>query len=363
MFNLDGTGAPVFYNLKPEDRELLDLFQTKTVFTIGTHDTVSIYQTQIIRQAATHSWLMHILLAFASMHKRELEGRPIASTDEEFHWYQGAALFRDVLSRPVADEDRDALWATAALLGAASFYRIDATTPEEAWPLNPKQDLRWLGLSDGKKAVWKIAQIHRPESAFKDLQQHSNMGVEFDWTLLPPHFEKAGIDKMPYRNAAAAIANLLEHECNHGTVIRFLAFISQVQPEYRQLLDAKDPRAMLILAYWYAKVCNYNQWWINRRANLELRGICIYLERYHSQDEELMKLLEYPKMMIGLIQRRDEVIVEMERPAHRPSPVPEPIPPLIAFDGQQSSKRPAGPCSASEPWLHLRTGRSAHMAE
>jgi hypothetical protein len=243
---------------------------------------------------------MHTVLALASMHKRDLLGTKITA-DEDFHSYQAATLFREVLSKPVRHEDKDALWATAVLLGASSFFRIDATTPEGAWPLNPKADIGWLGLSDGKKAIWKLADLGREDSVFRDVVKEQQDGSAVDQTLLPPRFKEAGICGMPYHQAASTVANLLEHECNHGTIMRFFAFVTRVQPEYRILLEAKDSKALIVLAYWYAKICTYNQWWIRRRALLECRSICIYLERHHSDEVEILNLLRYPKTRCGLI--------------------------------------------------------------
>ena len=329
MFNVQLQDRnPVTFNLKEADLELLNLFQTQTVLTIGTHDTVHLYKHEVIREAAFHPYLMHVVLALASMHKRDLYGLKVTA-DEEFHWYTGAALFREVLAKPIRNEDKDSLWATAALLGASSFYRIDATTPEEAWPLNPEKDLTWLALSDGKKAVWKIADVGRKESVFHDLLEEHQKGFAMDWTLMPPNFKEAGIAGMPYHAAASTVANLLVTECNHGSIVRFLAFISSVQPQYRQLLEAKDSRALLVLSYWYAKVCTYNQWWIRRRARLECQAICIYLERHHGNDIELMRLLHYPKMMCGIVNFDRGLADESGKPTTPNSVVsdmPEPLP-------------------------------------
>jgi hypothetical protein len=64
-------------------------------------------------------------------------------------------------------------------------------------------------------------------------------------------------------------------------------------------LEAKDHRALLLLAYWFAKVCNTSVWWLDRRATLECQAICLYLERY-STDVVVHDLLEFPRAKCGI---------------------------------------------------------------
>jgi hypothetical protein len=65
-----------------------------------------------------------------------------------------------------------------------------------------------------------------------------------------------------------------------------------IRGNYRNLLLEKDPRALLILGYWFAILCKLNQWWIDDRAKLECRSICMYLE--HNDDHRIVGLLEFP---------------------------------------------------------------------
>jgi hypothetical protein len=70
-------------------------------------------------------------------------------------------------------------------------------------------------------------------------------------------------------------------------------------PAYASLLACKDARALLLLAYWYAKVSQCQQhWWVVRRAKMECLAICEYLERYHGRDEAVRKFLLSPRMVV-----------------------------------------------------------------
>jgi len=265
-----------------------------------------------------HPFLMYVVLTLTLMHDRYLSASPNTkqSTAEAFYWYKGTALFNSKLSKPIQPSERDALWVTAALLGAIAFACIEAKTPEEAWPLKPPSslDLDWLRMSDGKKEVWKITDPLRADSVFQPLapeHQHDFLptySTVVELQTLPSELIKLyGLDVMstadnnPYHAAASILASLMNIECNHSTILKFLSFISYMHPDYKRLLERKDPRALLLLAYWYAKVSQYQQWWIWQRVMLECQATCIYLERYHGHDTKIQNLLQFPRKMCGLV--------------------------------------------------------------
>lgn len=220
---------------------------------------------------------MHAMLSLTLMHDRYLSGAPNAnlSTTEAFHWYQATALVSSKLSGPIPLAERDAVYATGVCLGVIAFFYIEAQTPEEAWPLKPPSplDLNWLSLSEGKKALY---QATRPSNDDKSLYQTL---LPFESTkpkpsapvpgleALPPELIRlcgldaaaaastADDDDNPYRAVASGLAMSLHSDCKLTTILNFLMFISFIPPAYKALLKRKDPAALLLLAYWYAKMC------------------------------------------------------------------------------------------------------------
>ncbi|KAF7192636.1 hypothetical protein HII31_06042 [Pseudocercospora fuligena] len=309
-------GPDVVYIDKPH-LDLLRKFYSRSVYTIGTADSVAIYRNVMTVMAAKFSFLLHSVLRFTLMHDRFLYD-PIetkASTAESFHAYHAAALFSKALAKPEhSNDEKDALWATCALLGASAFADIEATSAQESWPLKTPEltDLDWLKMSDGKKQVWKLVNPLRENSAFRpaiDFEMKKSDAVyrrALDPTLdqLFPYVTKiynldtpkiVGYPTDPYRTAASIIERLLPIEPTYSTVMWFLSFIGHMDPEYRELLEANDPAAMVLLSWWYAKFIPYNAWWITRRALFECQAICLYLDEKLSADHELRRLLEFPK--------------------------------------------------------------------
>ena len=255
---------------------------------------------------------MHAVLALTLMHDRHLSATPRGklSNTEAFQWYQSIALFNSKLSGPIETSERDPLWATAVFLGLIAVYHIKADTAEQAWPLKPPSslDLNWLKMSQGKKEIWKITQPLRNESVFRPLVMDNMSFIPEPSTLLglevlPPDLNKlcdldafSTVDNNPYYAAASALAQILNFDDNFLTIMNFLQFTNSMRQDYRRLLELKDSRALLLLAYWYAKVCQTQHWWLWHRAALEGQAICIYLGRNHQHDADIQNLLQFPSM-------------------------------------------------------------------
>lgn len=184
----------------------------------------------------------------------------------------------------MVETERDAMWGGAVSLGCIAFFCIEGDTAQDVWPLKPPSplDLDWLKISDGKKEVWRIANPLRPESVFSPLA--SEQVAMLAPVLLEP--DMAGgfrelWNEHPYQRAAAIMGDLMGIECTRRTVLHFLSFIGHVEGDYARALVNRDPKAMLLLGVWYAKVCRYQQWWTMRRSVLEGQAIALYLEQNH----------------------------------------------------------------------------------
>ncbi|TVY37331.1 hypothetical protein LSUB1_G004747 [Lachnellula subtilissima] len=295
---------------------LLNRFHTRTILTLGSAKTAPIYQAVSVREAFAHPYLMHILLTLTSIHDRYLAPTPSfkPTIKECHHWSQGASLLNKKLSTPWPPEDRDSLWTAAALLGAVTFCCVEAATPEEAWPLKDSDhsDLEWLRMSDGKQAIWKIADPTRPESAFHDLavelRNDNSHAHNFDFSLeqVPLQFislynlnSESTAENNTYYESIRYLMSLLQMECNHTTIVKYLSFLSHMGQGFKALVKQKDPRALLLVAYWFGRV-SHGTWWIAARALIEGQAICLYLERYYPHETTMQELLQFPKMDLGL---------------------------------------------------------------
>ena len=60
---------------------------------------------------------------------------------------------------------------------------------------------------------------------------------------------------------------------------------------FKRLIEAKDPRALLLLAWWFWKLESAELWWLTRRAKVEGRAIRVWLEQWWGDVEGLLKML------------------------------------------------------------------------
>lgn len=257
---------------------------------------------------------MHIIQVITAMHDRALNNSSDnvkRSLTETYHWSRAAALLNQI-SFPIRPQDRDSLWASAGMVGVASFASLEAVTPEEAWPLKPadSSDLTWLRLFDGKMSLWEATDPLRPDSIFHSMAtEYAMMKTEppsLEVERIPRGFvelycldEPLACDHNPYYPAVSFLSGLLPIQCTQATISNYLGFMDAMTPSFKYLLHEKDARALLLMAYWYGGMCE-SLWWVSRRSRLECQAICLYLEKYHAEEGDILKILKLPRIQCGL---------------------------------------------------------------
>ena len=96
------------------------------------------------------------------------------------------------------------------------------------------------------------------------------------------------------------LAQLMPLECNQETYVHFLGFFRTLQAGFKALLLRKDHAAMLLLLFWYGKTLTFHAWWLEKRASLEDRAICIYLQKSYADNDRIMNLVNYVQSTYGV---------------------------------------------------------------
>lgn len=223
---------------------------------------------------------------------------------EIHHWTKGVTLFNKKLSEPLHPDDRDATWAAASMLGVITFASIEDPALEETWPLasSVSAEPEWLKMGQGKSVLMSFAQPARPDSIFHGLFS-TFPTIEFSLENVPSSFINLyELDASPAKSSPYAIPLIhifapLSMECPSSLISVFYAFNSCMQNEFGRLVVEKDPKALLLMAYWYSKICT-GQWWLRRRALIEGRATCIYLAKHCAHDPIIQDLLEMPRHVL-----------------------------------------------------------------
>lgn len=269
---------------------------------------------------------MHSILALTQAHDSVLETtscsekrrRTVIFAD---YWSHVIRLLRGKLSGKVLSAERDALWISSSLVSIISFASSEAAAPEQAWPLRPASaaDLSWLKICDGEKLVWDLTNPLRPGGEFRcaalDLRR-AMVYVQALASASPVHDAAAGLPpdvlglfdfcppaelsegRNPYLSAVTALSELFRLDLDPSDFLPHLYFLSVLGPEFRALLRQKDERALLLLLYWYAKICDRRLWWMWKQSWTEGLAICEYLGKAWVGEPKLLELLASPRMML-----------------------------------------------------------------
>ncbi|CAD6445951.1 97145071-95b0-4e2d-b7f8-a6ec2358420b [Sclerotinia trifoliorum] len=307
-----------FFELDRQSLCRLDHFRRRTVSSLLTPAAAGVFQEFAIPMACNYPFLMHTLQTLTACHDRYLTlqkgGSSQRTPAEIYHLARAASLFNQKLCRPIAYKDKDVLWATAALLGIVAMSSIEASSPYDAWPLTPyaDHDLDWLRMSECKSAVFELTDPTRKDSIFHVMSieydiAHYGSDEKPDLSSFPSHFAKLfDLDEYsnsmnnPYYSAIMALGRIMKIECNRSALLSFFRFLTTMSPQLKILLKMRDPRALILLAYWYLKTRTL-VWWVERRATLECQAICIYLERHHGDNSLIQETVRGVKRESGLI--------------------------------------------------------------
>lgn len=237
--------------------------------------------------------------------------------EEVRHWYLATLQFSRKLSSALtkAPEERPditeqaALYATTALLVVLSFCYIEARTPEEAWPmvhsqrLSPSGDLAWIKLSNGKLAAQALTQGLATDPVFRALvciDSQDGAAFQLDLAEAPSlGFESLlELDQSIYGTEIATLMSVRDSSCLLTIVFSFWSFVGGITPEFEKSLERKEPAALIILVYWYAKLNPLPVWWLKARTNFEGQAICMYLGWYHGEDATVKRILYWPTSIL-----------------------------------------------------------------
>ena len=247
---------------------------------------------------------MHTVVALSSVHRRKLVNSTSSPGDSEARQYSLAlACYNSRLSSPMNQEDSDALLATATLINAYAFASTSSADAERCWPLTSSPNsLQWLAVQQGPSLIMASIAQWLPQSVF--LASFADFNLDPSTPLpsnpdapvhLMPRFYALCADDPIYKPYLDMLAPLLPLNPTTANMAQYLPFISSLQPPFCALLQRRDSRALLVLAWWYALICPLDQWWLKQRVRTECMAICMFLERDWGRDSrELGGLLDFP---------------------------------------------------------------------
>ena len=156
------------------------------------------------------------------------------------------------------------------------------------------QALRFgLGVFD-QSTVWKAV------ISASDDGRNSFTGDESGATGLPQAFvDLCELDNNStsgnnrYHFILRHLIPLLHLDPSSEGFVKLIAFGRRTWQYFSPLLAQRDPRALLLLSYWFALLTQLDQWWVTNRARSECLAIATYLATL--RDAGIQALLLYPR--------------------------------------------------------------------
>ena len=293
---------------------ILQHFQTITSLTLGSTKCRDVMHSFVAQKARQYPYLMHIVLAVSAAHLKRLHDniylhnlRLKYSIAEAAHWQTGLQLYQEELSN--AKPDFDATIATTFLTVIFTFS-LDDEIPSDAYmgdnndkfshainPMAATSGFRALRDVFGEfmySSIWRSV-LRGSDDDYGTFSNGDQIGIDG----LPPAFvdlcdfdASTNSKNNEYYYIVRLLTPLFLLEPNFENFTKLMAFAGRAWPAFRPLVHRKDPRGLLLLAYWFALLKQVDQWWVMQRGKTECMAIVNYLSQL--EDPKINALLPFP---------------------------------------------------------------------
>lgn len=293
---------------------ILQHFQATTFLTLGGPRYTSIFHSSVRGKAWERPYLMHLTLAVSSAHLKRLVPRALNprlhqcyALAEASHWQRGLRLYRAALAARHHDSDATI---TATFLSIIFTFALDDALPPDSYAAADDPDklthaLNPLAATAGFGALRALLGERILDSVWRAVlldsdDAHGTFSTDTPGVAgLPAAFvhlceldPSSNADNNPYHTIVRLLTPLLRLRPDGHNFTKLIAFSGRTWRAFRPLLCRRDPRALLLLAYWFALMRQVGQWWIATRAETECVAIVEYLCRVG--DARITALLPFP---------------------------------------------------------------------
>ncbi|KAK4550274.1 hypothetical protein LTR36_003241 [Oleoguttula mirabilis] len=306
-------GEPWTYR-REDALELLDHFEDTTEPWLGSPYSQNMIQTHGISLGLQAPYLLHAILAYSASHLRhlhpEVKKYSIAAT---MHFTRSLQAYSSQLVYEVESGNANALLSASGLLAKLSFINTPVMSAEAAGS-DPVP--AWIRSMQGVKTIIQTPNLRRDleEGILSVVVQHYNRPADSEAGIIDISNTQLGAVAIrvlrelcdvgtgdgvvnPYTSVMARLEQLMLTLPTHDKVDQYLAFIATLEPSFIDLLKRMEVRALIILAYWCARLSLIQQWWTGPSAKAECHRICAHLST--NNDPIVQALLRLPNSFCG----------------------------------------------------------------
>ncbi|KAL4799465.1 hypothetical protein BDV19DRAFT_260297 [Aspergillus venezuelensis] len=301
----------------------VSLFINDTMNTVGSPGIQAVMRREMIHVAFDNPYLLYTVLGCGILHMNRLSPTPPNESHqlaEAYFWQRALRLYSKALQQEINERNVSALISACMLMGITSLAPQQFSI-QDSWVFTGRaSDLNWLAIQGGLAIILKVAGRYVPGSIWGEPFSHSHQEecklfrFEIDKGregLHPALADLCGITEDTtdqtnlYWYSIKLLTPYLTLPPTEQNAALCATWMGRIEPSFVNMCRVRDPRALVILAWWMGLMCSLSQWqqWVEGRVRQECIAVCIYLEGLG--DEDIMPFLEYPATAAGYVLQHD----------------------------------------------------------
>lgn len=285
---------------------VLHHFEHVASSTIGSLQIQARMRTRVLSLAQDSPILMNAIFAFSANHLHTLRPDDAKMRITALHHTSLALqLYIQEVNGSHTEARFEATIAASVLVSAVIFFAEHGSPSSSFVFSDDAQAADWLLIITGVGELFARRGI-KPVVARRGLEATPAGVLEPGRRdLHAPFVELCNIDDAstsannPYHAELRLLTQMMAVPATQETFSELIRFPCQMGSAFITLLRGKDPVALLMLAYWFAKLGEVDFWWIRTRARSECFAICSYLDGW--PDERFQPLLQVPMEACGYV--------------------------------------------------------------
>lgn len=263
------------------------------------------YRALVLDQAKRHPHLMHSMLAVSALHLNHYGNKQYRRPGLA-HLQVALPKFRQSVAGPISPQESPHILYSAMLI-TLHYFAITSRAVTDSWVFSSSPDrLDWLTVSQGLAPLFGATRQHHTDTFMTPVFRIVEGDRAADRGLPPSMLELCGwtpaatpdeLRRNPYVAPLQQLNALLPLEHTVPHVLKYLRFMADFDKRFSRLIAARDPRALLIMAYGFALMCDVELWWTQPRARRDCWAICSYLDTLG--DRNIRPHLGFPARACG----------------------------------------------------------------
>lgn len=280
-------------------------FDTITFSNIIAGDRSPQYRALVLDQAKQHPHLMHSMLAVSALHLNQFGNKDYRRPGWA-HLQVALPKFRESVAGPISPQESPHILYSAMLI-TLHYFCIDSRAVTDSWVFSSAPDrLDWLAVNRGLAPLFNATKSYHQDSFMTPVFKLVEDDEAVQSALPLSMFELCGytatatqddLRQNPYVPPLQQLNALMPLDRNLPTVLKYLRFMAAFDKRFFALINRNDPRALLIMSYGFALMCNVELWWTQPRARRDCWAICSYLDTLG--DRNIRPHLGFPKRACG----------------------------------------------------------------